>query len=88
MDVAGRPIRVETSVEIVAKKVRFRARDFKARAPRTPMPDRPAQRTPKLTELIRVREFQITASERANQCLPIPTAAAIYSIVWLSGTCD
>ena len=31
MEVAGRTIRVETSVEIVAKKVRFRARDFKAR---------------------------------------------------------
>jgi predicted nucleotidyltransferase component of viral defense system len=31
MEVAERTIRVETSVEIVAKKVRFRARDFKAR---------------------------------------------------------
>ena len=39
--------------------------------PRTPMPDRPAQRPPKLTELIRVREHQITATERGNQCLPI-----------------
>jgi hypothetical protein len=31
MQIDGRSIRVENSVEIVAKKVRFRARDFKAR---------------------------------------------------------
>lgn len=31
MEIAGRLVRVETSVEIVAKKIRFRAQDFKAR---------------------------------------------------------
>jgi hypothetical protein len=31
MNIEGRSIRVETSVEIVAKKIRFRSRDFKAR---------------------------------------------------------
>ncbi|GAB1393879.1 hypothetical protein MASR1M60_20430 [Rhodocyclaceae bacterium] len=30
-DILGRPIRVETPLEIVAKKLQFRAADFKAR---------------------------------------------------------